>query len=78
MLLTPILTFKSTKSGDFVLLTMIDSSTSSVIGSPLECQRKNDRLFLVEVCWILMVEACETEVIALAGLEHALVREECE
>ena len=59
---------------------MIDSSTSSVIGSPLECQRKNDsrqtqavELLLVEVCRILMVEAGETEVVAFAGLEHALV-----
>ena len=70
---------------DSVLLTMIASSTSSVIGSPLECQRKNDsrqtqavELLLVEVGRILMVEACEAEVVALAGLKHALVREECE
>ena len=73
MLLTPILTFKSTKSRDFVLLTI------RYIGyaRPSAC-RLSFSLLLVEVGRILVVEACETEVIALAGLEHALVREECE
>ena len=35
-------------------------------------------LLFVEVCRVLVVEAGEAEVIALAGLVHALMREECE
>ena len=35
-------------------------------------------LLLVEFCRVLVVEAGEAEVIALAGLVHSLVREECE
>ena len=35
-------------------------------------------LLFVEVCRILVVEAGEAEVIALAGLVHSFVGEECE
>ena len=35
-------------------------------------------LLFVEVCRILVVEAGEAEVITMTGLEHSLMREECE
>ena len=85
MLLRPILTFKSTKSGDFVLLNyrflVKLGMTFREVGMTFRevgMAFGENCLLFVEVCRVLVVEAGEAEIIALAGLVHSLVGEECE